>query len=257
MADSEEDIDKEANLTSHLIELRTRIIYILYGVLAIFIILVPFRNEIYTQFAMPAIESLTQGVTMIIPRPFDAFLVPLKLCFALSILVNLPWILYQAWAFIAPGLYQNERKMVLPIVFSSVTLFYIGILFAYYIVLPFLFDYLTNTPIGAELTPSIADYFSMVIGLFFAFGLVFEVPVATIILVILGVVEVKTIKAKRPYIIIGAFVVGMIMTPPDPYTQTLIAVPMLLLLELALLIAGRIEAKRDSEREKDLAGGNE
>lgn len=257
MAEEPQVEDKEANLTSHLIELRSRIIYMLYGVIAVFIILIPFRNEIYTQFAMPAIESLTLGVSMIIPKPFDAFLIPIKLCFFLSLLINLPWILYQIWAFVAPGLYQNEKKLVLPIVFSSTTLFYIGILFAYYIVLPFLFDYLTKTPVGAELTPSIADYLSMVLTLFIAFGLVFEVPVATIILIIAGVVEVKSIRAKRPYIIVAAFVMGMILTPPDPFTQTLIAVPMLLLLECALYLGSKIEAKRDAEREKDLASGNE
>lgn len=246
-------IDSEASLTSHLVELRQRIIAILIGVLIVFLLCLPFSQILFEQFAQPVLQSLSANESLIIRKPLDSFLIPLKLCLFLGIIISLPWILYQIWGFVAPGLYQRERNIVAPLIISTTALFYLGILFAYFVVLPLAFSFLANfAPQGTEYGPDIADYFSFVFTVFFAFGLAFEVPVATVLMVMVGVVDVASLRAKRRYIIVGAFVFGMLLTPPDIISQTLLAVPMWALFEIGLFVAARIERKMDAERQTEL-----
>ncbi len=240
----------EENLTSHLIELRQRIIYILIGVLAVFLVCVPFSQLLFEQFAQPVLQSLNETEKLIIRKPLDSFLIPLKLCLFLGVLGALPWILYQVWGFIAPGLYKRERKVVAPLVISTTLLFYLGILFAYFVVLPLAFRFLAGVaPDGTEYGPDIADYFSFVFTVFFAFGVAFEVPVATVLMVIVGVTDVESLRAKRRYIIVFAFVFGMLLTPPDIISQTLLAIPMWALFEIGLFVAKRAQARMDAREE--------
>lgn len=243
----------EESLTSHLVELRQRIIYILVGVLAVFLLCLPFSQTLFEQFAQPVLQSLSDNENLIIRKPLDSFLIPLKLCLFLGVLFSLPWILYQVWGFVAPGLYQRERKIVIPLIVSTTLLFYLGILFAYFVVLPLAFQFLAGfAPDGTEYGPDIADYFSFVFTVFFAFGLAFEIPVATVLMVVIGVTDVESLRQKRRYIIVGAFVFGMLLTPPDMISQTLLAIPMWLLFEIGLFIANRLEKKMAAERQADI-----
>lgn len=251
--DLDQQIASEASLTSHLVELRQRIIAILIGILLVFLLCLPFSQILFEQFAQPVLQSLSANEGLIIRKPLDSFLIPLKLCLFLGIILSLPWILYQIWGFVAPGLYQRERNIVAPLIISTTALFYLGILFAYFVVLPLAFSFLANfAPQGTEYGPDIADYFSFVFTVFFAFGLAFEVPVATVLMVMVGVVDVATLRGKRRYIIVGAFIFGMLLTPPDVISQTLLAVPMWALFEIGLFIAARLEKKMDAERQAEL-----
>lgn len=248
-----EEQTAEATLTSHLVELRQRIIYILIGVLAVFLLCLPFSQQLFEQFAQPVIQSLSDNENLIIRKPLDSFLIPLKLCLFLGVIVSLPWILYQVWGFVAPGLYQRERKIVAPLIISTTALFYLGVLFAYFVVLPLAFSFLAGfAPEGTEYGPDIADYFSFVFTVFFAFGLAFEVPVATVLMVMVGITDVDSLRNKRRYIIVGAFIFGMLLTPPDMISQTLLALPMWALFEIGLLVAARMEKKMDTERQADI-----
>lgn len=250
----EEAVVHEESLTSHLIELRQRIIYILIGVLSVFLLCLPFSQTLFEQFARPVLQSLSADENMIIRKPLDSFLVPLKLCLFLGVMVSLPWILYQVWGFIAPGLYRRERKIIAPLVISTTALFYLGVMFAYFVVLPLAFRFLVAfAPTGTEYGPDIADYFSFVFTVFFAFGLAFEVPVATVLMVMVGVTDVQSLRNKRRYVVVGAFIFGMLLTPPDMISQTLLAVPMWALFEIGLLVAGRWEKKAEAERDADMA----
>ncbi len=251
--------EKEESLTSHLVELRQRIIRIVVAVLLLFIICVPFRNTLFEQFAQPVLQSLSDNAgALIIRKPLDSFLIPLKLCLFVSFIFSLPWTLYQIWGFVAPGLYRRERKVVAPLIISTTGLFYLGVLFAYFVVLPLAFHFLAgSTPDGASYGPDIADYFSFVFTVFFAFGLAFEVPVATVLMVLVGVIDVESLRAKRRYVIVGAFIFGMLLTPPDIISQTLLAIPMWALFEIGLFVAARIEKKADAERQNDLAQLND
>lgn len=243
----------EETITSHLIELRQRIIYIVAGILIVFLLCLPFSQHLFEQFAQPVLQSLSDNESLIIRKPLDSFLIPLKLCLFLGVILSLPWILYQVWGFVAPGLYQRERKIVVPLVVSTTALFYLGVLFAYFVVLPLAFSFLAGfAPDGTEYGPDIADYFSFVFTVFFAFGLAFEVPVATVLLVLVGVTDVESLKSKRRYVVVGAFIFGMLLTPPDMISQTLLAIPMWALFEIGLFIAARLERKMDKEREEEL-----
>ncbi|MBS9782050.1 MAG: twin-arginine translocase subunit TatC [Gammaproteobacteria bacterium] len=247
------DEEREESLTSHLIELRQRIIYILIGVLLVFLICLPFSQWLFEQFAQPVLQSLSDNENLIIRKPLDSFLIPLKLCLFLGMLFSLPWILYQVWGFVAPGLYQRERKVVIPLIVSTTLLFYLGILFAYFVVLPIAFQFLAGfAPSGTEYGPDIADYFSFVFTVFFAFGIAFEVPVATVLMVMIGVTDTNSLRNKRRYIIVGAFVFGMLLTPPDMISQTLLAIPMWALFEIGLFVASKVEKRQESEREADI-----
>lgn len=251
--DDDEEKSREESLTSHLVELRQRIIYILIGVLGVFLVCLPFSQTLFEQFAQPVLQSLSSNENLIIRKPLDSFLIPLKLCLFLGVLFSLPWILYQVWGFVAPGLYKNERKIIAPLIISTTLLFYLGVLFAYFVVLPLAFQFLAGfAPDGTEYGPDIADYFSFVFTVFFAFGLAFEVPVATVLMVLVGVTDVDSLRKKRRYIIVGAFIFGMLLTPPDIISQTLLAIPMWALFELGLLVAARLEKKMAAERDADI-----
>lgn len=223
---------------SHLMELRDRLLRSVLVVLAIFIVTAVFANDLYTFFAKPLMAALPEGNSMISTQPHGPFFVPFKLAFSLAVIAAVPFLLYQMWAFVAPGLYENEKAMVLPLLVSSTVLFYSGIAFAYYLVFPIIFKFFALTaPEGVAVMTDINEYFNFAMKLFFAFGISFEVPVATVLLVRAGATTTEALAQKRPYIIVGAFVVGMLMTPPDIFSQTLLAVPVWLLFELGLLLS--------------------
>ena len=187
---------------------------------------------------------------MISTEPHGPFFVPFKFAFACAFAIAVPYVLYQMWAFVAPGLYQHEKRLVMPILLSSSLLFYLGIVFAYFVVFPIVFTFFANSaPDGVQVMTDINAYFGFVVKLFFAFGVAFEVPVATVILVKLGITTTDNLKTKRPYIIIAAFVVGMLMTPPDIFSQTLLAVPVWLLFELGLYCSRYVTARDNSEED--------
>lgn len=242
------DIDGEQPLISHLVELRTRILLMLAGVLVVFVVLVPFSNRIYTTLAGPLLAHLPQDSSMIAIDVVSPFLTPLKLSLAMALFIAVPWVLYQAWAFIAPGLYRREKRLVMPLLVSSTALFYSGMAFAYFVILPIFFAFITGTaPEGVAVMTDINRYLNFILTLFFAFGIAFEVPVATIILTLLGVTTPDDLVSKRPYIIVGAFVVGMVLTPPDVISQTLLALPMWVLFEIGVLLSRIMLKRRKSE----------
>lgn len=250
----QETADQEQPFLSHLVELRDRLLRSIVGILLVFLGLFPFANEIYVFVAGPLQAQLPEGARMIATEVASPFLTPFKLALVASIFVAMPWILYQAWAFIAPGLYRHERRMVMPLLFTSSVLFYAGVAFAYFVVFPLVFAFMTSTtPVGVEMMTDINRYLDFVLTVFFAFGLAFQVPIATIVLVWTGATERKSLVAKRPYIIVGAFVVGMVLTPPDIISQTLLALPMWVLFEVGVVFARFYEPKPDPAADSDEA----
>ena len=230
--------NKSLPLISHLLELRDRILRVLVIVIIIFASLVYFANDIYHYIAIPLTSQLPEGSTMIATGVATPFFTPIKLTIVLSIFVAIPMILYQVWAFIAPGLYKHERKLIAPLVVSSALLFYGGMTFAYYVVFPLAFSFFTTAaPDGVMIATDISSYLDFILKLFFAFGLAFEIPIATLVLCWTGATTPEALKSKRPYIVVAAFVFGMLLTPPDVISQTLLAIPMLILFELGLLFA--------------------
>ena len=246
--------DLEQPFMSHLVELRDRLLRAVAVVLAVAVALFPFANRLYTIIARPLLEHMPAGTSMIATEVASPFLTPFKLVLVLAIFVALPFIFYQIWAFVAPGLYQHERKLVFPLVVSSTVLFYLGMVFAYFVVFPLVFAFFTSTaPEGVAVMTDISKYLDFVLKLFFAFGVAFEVPIATIVLVWTGVTTPDSLVAKRPYVVIGAFVVGMLMTPPDVISQTLLAVPMWLLFEAGVFFSrGFARRREEAEAEMDL-----
>lgn len=245
------EADPGAPFLSHLFELRDRLGKSVIVVLIIFAALFSFANELYTFIAEPLIRNMPAGASMIATKPASPFLTPFKLAMVTSIFIAIPFLLYQLWAFIAPGLYKHERKLAFPLVFSSIILFYLGMVFAYYAVFPLVFSFLATTaPSGVTVMTDITEYLDFVLKLFFAFGIAFEVPIATIILILMGVTTPESLSTKRPYIIVGAFVVGMLLTPPDVVSQILLAVPMWLLFEMGLIF-GRMLLKMRKQREEE------
>jgi len=236
--------DGQQSLIAHLIELRDRLLRGVIAVLVITACLLPFSNDLYHYLAAPLLRHLPATSTMIATQVASPFLIPFKLTLSLGVLLAIPILLYQLWAFIAPGLYDNERKIVFPLLFASTLLFFFGIAFAYFIVFPLVFGFLTQAaPEGVAVMTDISSYLDFVLKLFFAFGLAFEVPIATLLLVWTGVSTVESLKEKRPYIIVGAFVVGMLLTPPDIISQTLLALPVWLLFELGLFCSRWLPTK--------------
>ena len=241
----------EGGFLSHLIELRNRLLYIFGGVGIVFLALVPFANEVYAIIAKPMMAVLPQGMSMIATEVASPFLTPLKFTLAAAVTLAIPYILYQVWAFVAPGLYKHEKRMVMPLVVSSVLLFYAGMAFAYFVVFPTVFGFFVNIlPPGVQMMTDIKAYLDFVFSMFFAFGLAFEVPVAVVILAWLGIVDPDKLAEKRPYVVVGAFVVAAVLTPPDVMSQFLLAVPMLILFEIGLFVARRLRRRRP-------AGGDE
>lgn len=223
-------------LIAHLIELRDRTIRVLITVLVFFLGFIAFANDLYAYLAAPLQSLLPEGSSMIATQVASPFLAPFKLALYLSVYCAAPVILYQLWGFIAPGLYQNEKRIAAPLLFSSIILFYAGMAFAYFIVFPLVFGFFTTVgPTGVTVMTDIDAYLSFVLKLFLAFGLAFEIPIATMLLIKAGVASIESLKEKRPYVFIGCFVVGMLVTPPDMISQTLLAVPMWLLFEAGLI----------------------
>jgi len=232
---------EDQTLVSHLIELRMCLLKALACVLLIFIALSFFASDLYSLVAKPLLERLAPGTGMIATEVASTFIAPIKLAFFLALFISMPFILYQAWSFVAPGLYQNEQRFALPLLISSIFLFYAGMAFAFFIILPILFGFFTAiAPEGVVVMTDISRYLDFILKIFFAFGLAFEVPILTILLIWSGLTTIETLKSKRPYIIVAAFVIGMLLTPPDVISQLLLAFPVWLLFEFGLWLASKI-----------------
>ncbi|WXL26278.1 twin-arginine translocase subunit TatC [Ectopseudomonas mendocina] len=242
--------DQEMPLISHLAELRSRLLRCVIAVFVLFMALFYFSQDIYTLVSAPLRAYLPEGATMIATGVASPFLTPFKLTAWVALFLSVPILLHQAWGFIAPGLYKHEKRIAMPLLASSILLFYAGMAFAYFLVFPIIFHFFASvTPEGVAMMTDINEYLNFVLTLFFAFGVAFEIPVATFLLLWVGVVNVETLRKSRPYVIIGCFVVGMILTPPDIFSQTLLAVPMWLLFEVGLLFGSII--KREEEKEAE------
>ena len=236
--DSKETTGAYKSLIPHFKELKSRISKSLLCVLIFFLILFPFSDIIYNQLAEPLISKLPAGSTMIAIDVASPFFIPFKLVMILAVFISIPYLLYHLWMFTAPGLYEKEKKLVLPILVSSSLLFYLGAAFAYFVVFPLIFAFFISiAPEGISVMTDISRYLDFVITLFFAFGFAFEVPVITVILVLTNVSTPKSLSKKRPYVIVGAFIIGMLLTPPDVISQTLLAIPIWLLFELGIIFA--------------------
>jgi sec-independent protein translocase protein TatC len=239
---------------SHLIELRGRLVKVVITILVIVIVQLPFAGKIYSMMAQPVMAYLPEGSSMIATGVLSPFLTPFKMVFILGIILSMPIILYQIWAFVAPGLYKHEKRIARPLLFSSIALFYLGCLFAYFVIFPILFQFIPSiSPVGVNYMPDINSYLDIVVRLFFAFGLAFEVPIAVILMILMGVTTPEKLANNRPYVIVGVFVIGMILTPPDMISQTLMAIPMWLLFEGGIIM-GRIlkKNKKVTTQEHDI-----
>ena len=242
------DASDELPFVSHLIELRDRLLRVVLVVIVIFLALTPFANWLFTQLAGPLTAHLPEGSSMVAIDVASPFFTPFKLALVIAIFAAMPVILYQAWAFIAPGLYLHERKRVVPLLVSSTLLFYVGAAFAYFVVFPLVFGFLTQTaPEGVEVMTDITRYLDFVLTMFFAFGIAFEVPIAVVLLIWSGVVSPQSMREKRAYVVVGAFVIGMMLTPPDIISQTLLALPMWLLFEVGVFLGERFVPKNPED----------
>ena len=234
-------------LISHLIELRNRILRALASVAIVFLGLAYFAQDLYQWLADPLMASLPENATMIATDVASPFFAPFKLTLVISFFAAIPYVLYQLWAFVAPGLYQNEKKLIAPLLFSSTLLFYGGVAFAYYVVFPLAFAFFSSVaPDGVVMNTDINSYLNFVLKIFFAFGLSFEIPVAIVLMCWTGMTTADSLRKKRPYVVVGAFVLGMLLTPPDVISQTLLAIPMWILFELGVIIGG-LYANRSEE----------
>jgi sec-independent protein translocase protein TatC len=228
----------EGTLISHLVELRQRL---LKAVVAIAIVFAPcawFANDLFTIIATPLIQKMPAGSSMIATSLISPFMAPLKLSLFVALFIAMPYVLYQVWAFVAPGLYKREKRFAIPLVVSSIVLFYAGVAFAYFVVFPLMFAFLTTTaPTGVQVMTDITNYLDFVLLLFFAFGIAFEMPVATVLLAATGLVRVETMTKNRGYVILGIFVIAAFLTPPDALSQTAMALPMWLLYEIGIILS--------------------
>jgi len=244
----ESEKPEEQGFMSHLFELRDRLMRMVLVVLVLFLSLFAFSEQIFTYVANPLLSLMPEGTSMIATGVASPFLVPFKLVLMVSIFIAVPYLLYQMWAFIAPGLYKNEKSLAAPLLISSVVLFYCGVAFAYFVLFPLLFSFLIAiSPEGVAMMTDIGQYLDFIIAIFFAFGIAFEVPIAVFLLIMIGATTPEALAEKRPYIVVGAFVIGMLLTPPDIISQTILALPMLLLFEAGLIIS-RIVLKRRAEQ---------
>lgn len=241
----------EGTLMSHLLELRNRLMRAMLAILLAFIPCAAYSDELFTIVAQPLIDKLPAGTSLIATSVISPFMTPFKLSFYVALFVAMPYVLYQIWAFVAPGLYRKEKRFAVPLMVSSVVLFYSGVIFAYFAVFPVMFQYLANTgPAVVKVSTDITNYLDFVITMFFAFGIAFEVPVAVVLLVLTGMISVEKMASNRGYVLIGIFVVAAFLTPPDAISQTIMAVPMYLLYEGGLIMARlMMKARRAAEAE--------
>ena len=247
MSEQNQHDDPPMSLVAHLTELRDRLLRALLAILIGFIILFPFANEIYGFVSAPLRELMPEGSTMIATGVASPFLTPFKLSLVLAIFMAIPVVLYQVWGFVAPGLYQKEKRIALPLLASSVLLFYAGAAFAYFAVFPLIFAFFTSVgPANVQVMTDINSYLDFVLKLFLAFGIAFEMPIAAVILIWTGVTSPDALAKKRPYIIVGCFIFGMLLTPPDVISQSLLAIPMWLLFELGVFFGRLLEPKVQS-----------
>lgn len=236
MATPEPEVDLQQGLFSHLLELRSRLLKASATVLVVLLVLVPFANRLYAELAAPLVARLPEGAHLIATEVASPFVTPLKLAFYAALFISMPMILYQLWAFVSPGLYKHEKRLARPLLAAALVLFYLGCAFAYFLVLPAAFRFLTAiTPQGVEMMTDITHYLDFVMLMFFAFGLCFEVPVAVVILAAVGVVDLDKLRSSRRYAIVGAFAIAAFITPPDITSMIMLAVPMCLLYELGML----------------------
>lgn len=246
---SQDDL-AEGTLLSHLIELRSRLLKIAISVIVVFVVLLPWADDIFALVSEPLREVLPGG-QMIATQVASPLLTPFKLTFFTALFIAMPIVLYQIWAFVAPGLYKKEKRFAMPLLASSIILFYLGIAFAYYLVFPLMFNFFTAiAPEGVEVQTDISQFLDFITTIFFAFGLAFEVPIATVLVVWTGLTTPKKLGAARPYVFLGAFVIGMFLTPPDMISQTLLAVPVYLLYELGILMSKIFVIRREEAEEE-------
>jgi sec-independent protein translocase protein TatC len=242
----------DMTFVEHLIELRNRLVKVLAVVMVFLLCLFPFANDLYLILAEPLMRHMPAGTSMIATEVAAPFLTPFKLALVCAIFLGMPVALYHLWAFVAPGLYRHERRLVYPLLFTSTVLFYLGMVFAYYVVFPLMFGFFSAAaPEGVAIMTDISRYLDFVLKMFFAFGVAFEVPIATILVVWAGFTTPKALAAKRPYVIVGAFVVGMLLTPPDAISQTLLAIPIWALFELGLVFSRLYMGDRKEEKEEE------
>ena len=245
MSDAE-NTDQPLPLVAHLTELRDRLLRALLAVLIVFICLFPYANDIYAFVSEPLRQLLPEGASMIATEVASPFLTPFKLTLVAAVFIAIPYILFQIWSFVAPGMYKHEKRFAIPLLVSSVALFYLGAAFAYYAVFPLIFAFFTSVgPEDITIMTDINSYLSFVLKLFFAFGIAFEIPIAAILLIWAGITTPEDLARKRPYIIVGCFIFGMLLTPPDVISQSLLAIPMWILFELGVFFGRLIQPKED------------
>jgi sec-independent protein translocase protein TatC len=248
---SETDQDQPQPLVAHLTELRDKLLRALLAILIVFIGLFPFANEIYAFVSKPLREILPEGASMIATEVASPFLTPFKLTLVAAIFLAIPYVLYQVWSFIAPGMYRHEKRFAIPLLVSSILLFYGGAAFAYYVVFPLIFAFFTSVgPEDITIMTDINSYLDFVLKLFFAFGLAFEIPIAAVLMIWAGITTPEELVKKRPYIVVGCFIFGMLLTPPDIISQSLLALPMWLLFEVGVFF-GRFIHREDAATESE------
>ncbi len=249
--DQPDQPDAEQPFISHLIELRERLLRMVVVIVVALLVLFPFANKLYTYVAAPLLAQMPQGTSMIATEVASPFLTPFKLALVAAVFVAMPYLLYQLWAFVAPGLYRHEKRLALPVLVSSVVLFYLGMAFAYYVVFPLVFAFFTGTaPQGVAVMTDISKYLDFVLTLFFAFGIAFEIPVAIVLLVGVGALKPEQLTSKRPYVVVVVFIIGMLLTPPDVISQTLLAVPMWALFEIGIIASRFIQRQHRASGEE-------
>jgi sec-independent protein translocase protein TatC len=249
--DGPED-DKEQTLVAHLVELRTRIVRSAIAILLVFACLSPFMKQIFDYLSQPLMVALPQGAKLLAIGVIAPFMVPLKVTLFVAFVIALPYVLYQLWAFIAPGLYRKEKRLAIPIIVSSLIMFFLGMMYCYFIVFKMVFQFISNfAPDSVNFAPDIDSYFSFVLALFLAFGLTFEVPIVVVVLNRMGITDIEKLKKARPYMVVGAFVLAAIFTPPDILSQMLLAVPLVILYQVGIWLCAIFGRAKDTESESE------
>ena len=252
MSDTPKSQTTTETFVAHLIELRNRLLHSVVALLLVFVCLFPWASDLYTLLAQPLLAKLPKGGQMIATDVTTPFFVPLKVAMMAAFLIALPYILYQIWRFVAPGLYAHEKRLVWPLIIASTVLFFCGMAFAYFVVFPVVFGFITaSAPQGVAVMTDIDKYLSFVLGMFMAFGITFQVPVAVILVVRMGFVSVEKLRDIRPYVIVGAFIIGAIFTPPDVVSQFMLAIPLWLLYEAGIVVASWMGKAQDSPTRTD------